>query len=344
MPPKRAASTSKRKASPDDTDNEAPAVPKRAKASSASVARYSDQPTNKVLPVTISFPPKAENTLRFSTWNIAGLAASQKKGFKNYIEAEDPDILVLNETKVNDVPVDPALDARYPYAYWSISAKKTYAGTAILSKIEPLSVDKTLPGHPDPVSVKGRIITLEYTGCYVIATYVVNAGQNLKTLNEKNVWNTHFTTYIRALDKKKPVIWLGDLNVAPTEIDLSNAKRNWNKTPGYTKDETEAFANILNPPESAPDSSKFVDVWRQRNPDTGHYTYFSYRFNCREKSLGWRLDMFVLSERIVDKVKMCEIRSEIYGASDHCPLMMDIDTSILEAGDSLSVAATTESS
>ncbi|KAF7969275.1 hypothetical protein HWV62_27801 [Athelia sp. TMB] len=369
MPPKRtSSSTSKRKASPADTDNEAPAVPKRAKLSSASDAtRYSDQPTNKVLPVTINFPPKKDGTLRFSTWNIAGLAASQKKvrtldpiamasslhiyfllnsiqGFKHYVEAEDPDILVLNETKVNDIPVDPSLSQRFPYAHWSISAKKTYAGTAILSKIQPLSVDMTLPGHPDPASVKGRIITLEFQGAYVVATYVVNAGQNLKTLTEKNVWNQHFTTYIRDLDKKKPVIWLGDLNVAPAAIDLSNAKKNWNKTPGYTKDETEAFANILNPPENAPDSGKFVDVWRRRNPDTTHYTYFSYRFNCREKSLGWRLDMFVLSERIFDKVKTCEIRSDIYGASDHCPIIMEIDQSVLESVDSASEVAPAESS
>jgi len=122
--------------------------------------------------------------------------------------------------------------------------------------------------------------------------------------------------------------------VAPAAIDLSNAKKNWNKSPGYTKDETEAFAHILSPPESTQDSSRFIDVWRHRNPDTNHYTYFSYRFNCREKSLGWRLDMFVLSERILSMVKTCEIRSEIYGASDHCPIIMEIDESVLKSGDS----------
>jgi len=279
--------------------------------------------------VNIDFPPRIPNTLRFATWNIAGLAASQKKGFKYYVEAEDPDILVLTETKVNNVPVDPVLRERFPHAYWTISDKKTYGGTAILSKIMPLSVDKTLPGHPDPNQVKGRIITLEFESCYVVGTYVVNAGQDLKTLGAKNIWNEHFTTYIRDLDKKKFVLWIGDMNVAPTEIDLSNAKKNWNKTPGYTQDETEAFKNILNPPESTRDANKFVDVWRQRHPDRHHYTYFSYRFNCREKSLGWRLDMFVLSERIVDKVKMCEIRSKIYGASDHCPVVMEIDSDVL---------------
>ncbi|EGN93272.1 hypothetical protein SERLA73DRAFT_64236 [Serpula lacrymans var. lacrymans S7.3] len=138
------------------------------------------QPTNKVLPVTITFPPSSEGHLKLATWNICGLAASQKKGFRYYIEAEDPDILVLTETKVNDIPVDPSLKARFPFQTWSISAKKTYSGTAILSKHKPLSVDMTLPGHPDPDQVKGRIITLEFEGCYLIATYVVNAGQGLK--------------------------------------------------------------------------------------------------------------------------------------------------------------------
>ncbi|KAI9570453.1 Endonuclease/exonuclease/phosphatase [Boletus coccyginus] len=284
------------------------------------------QPTNKVLPVNIAFPPRAEGTLRFATWNVCGLAAAQRKGFKYYVEAEDPDILVLTETKVNNEPVDPVISARFPYRTWAISGKKTYGGTAVLSKIKPISVTKLLPGHPDPEQVKGRLVTLEFEGCYVVCTYVTNAGQNLKTLKEKNVWHEHFTTYMRDLDKKKPVIWMGDMNVAPTAKDLANPSTNWNKTPGYTLDETEAFKNIIDAPEGTP---KFVDVWRVRHPDVRHYTYFSYRFNCRMKGIGWRLDMFVLSERIVENVKMCEIRSEIYGASDHVPVVMEIDSKVV---------------
>ncbi|KAG8217871.1 Endonuclease/exonuclease/phosphatase [Butyriboletus roseoflavus] len=282
------------------------------------------QPTNKVLPVSIVFPPRTAGTLRFVTWNVCGLAAAQRKGFKHYVEAEDPDILVLTETKVNNQPVDPVISARFPYRTWAISDKKTYAGTAVLSKIKPISVTKLLPGHPDPDQVKGRLVTLEFEGCYVVCTYVTNAGQDLKTLKEKNVWNEHFTTYLRDLDKKKPVIWMGDMNVAPTAKDLASPRTNWNKTPGYTLDETEAFKNILD--ESPEGTSKFVDVWRDRHPDVQHYTYFSYRFNCRMKGIGWRLDMFILSKRITEKVKMCEIRSEIYGASDHVPVVMEIDS------------------
>ncbi|KAH9963110.1 Endonuclease/exonuclease/phosphatase [Russula compacta] len=349
MSQKRAVSSSKRKAeSGSDSEKDVGSKQaKKAKVTTSSPAEQSSlapngQPTNKVLPVKISFPPRAKGASRIASWNICSLASSQKKGFKYYVEAEDPDILILTETKVNDEPADPALTSRFPYRYWSISEKKTYAGTAILSKHKPLSVNKTLPGHPDPNSVKGRIITLEFEDYYVIGTYVVNAGQGLKTLDAKKLWNHHFEAYIRDLDKKKAVIWAGDLNVAPTangsslptsfcathmtSLDLSNPKTNWNKTAGYTEAETTAFANILNP--SKDDVGKFVDMWRKLHPDDHHYTYFSYRFNCRAKGIGWRLDMFVLSERIVDRVRMCEIRSEIYGASDHCPVVLEITSTV----------------
>lgn len=124
--------------------------------------------------------------------------------------------------QVNDVPTDLALKARFPYQYWSISSTKGYSGTAILSKREPVSVTKTLPGHPDPELCKGRIVTLEFENAHLVGTYVVNAGQDLKTLPKKEEWNQHFETYIRELDAKKPVIWTGDLNVAPTAIGESN--------------------------------------------------------------------------------------------------------------------------
>ncbi|KAG6332671.1 hypothetical protein ID866_6416 [Astraeus odoratus] len=272
---------------------------------------------------------KAQERQPADTGGLAPNGQPTNKGFKYYVEAEDPDLLVLTETKVNGDPKDDLLNCRFDHRTWSISDKKSYSGTAVLSKHKPISVSMDLPGHPDPNHVKGRIITLEFGGCYVVATYVTNAGQGLKTLSEKNTWNQHFTTYIRDLDKKKPVIWMGDLNVAPTAKDLANPKSNWNKTPGYTKDETEAFEHILNPPESEQGAEKFVDVWRQRHPDDQHYTYFSYRFNCRSKGIGWRLDMFVVSERIVEKVKMCEIRSEIYGASDHVPVVMEIESGLV---------------
>ncbi|KDQ60961.1 hypothetical protein JAAARDRAFT_31958 [Jaapia argillacea MUCL 33604] len=335
MPPKR---SSKRKATTSDEDVASEQASSLAKTKRAKVDQESGeappanaQPTNKVLPEDIVFPAKSPGTVRIVTWNVCGLAVAEKKGFKRYVEAEDPDILILTETKVNNEPVDPSLIKRFPYRYWSISEKKTYSGTAVLSKYKPLNVTKTLPGHPDPNSVKGRIITLEFDQFYVIGTYVVNAGQNLKTLDAKKEWNTHFESHIRDLDNQKPVIWTGDLNVAPTALVLTNAKRNWNKSAGYTEAETTSFANILDPPESIPGAKPFVDMWRKLHPTDQHYTYFSYRFNARTKGLGWRLDHFVLSGRIVDKVKLCEIRSGIYGASDHCPVVLEIEADLEEA-------------
>ncbi|KAH8116824.1 Endonuclease/exonuclease/phosphatase [Phellopilus nigrolimitatus] len=342
MPPKPAASSSKRKATPSSDGEVGPTrtTSKKVKAtkgasSSANVEvrdgfAANGQPTNKVLPVHIEFPEKIAGSIRIASWNVSGLAACQKKGFKFYVEAEDPDVLILTETKMNDEPDLSVLTERYPYRHWSIATKKGYAGTAVLSKYEPLSITKTLPGHPSKDAVNGRILTLEFEKFYLVGTYVTNAGQGLKTLKEKEEWNEHFEEYIRDLDEKKPVVWAGDLNVAPTEKDLTNAKRNWNKTPGYTESETKAFARILNPSttEEASDADKsanrFIDVWRHLHPDDQHYTYFGYRFNCRSKGIGWRLDMFVLSERLLNSVKMCEIRSEIYGASDHCPVVMEI--------------------
>ncbi|KAH8107013.1 Endonuclease/exonuclease/phosphatase [Cristinia sonorae] len=330
MPPKKITKKRTREATESDSEPEQVSTTKN-KASGSKKAKKEDtvsvkpQPTNLVLPVRIEFPPKITGTTRIATWNICGIAASQKKGFQYYVEAEDADILILTETKVNVDPAVAVLNKRYPHRYWSAAFKKGYAGTAILCKTEPISVDYSLPGHPEPDTVKGRIVTLEFPSLYLVGTYVVNAGTGLKTLDAKKLWNTHFETYIRALDAKKPVIWGGDLNVAPTEMDLKKPKNNWNKSAGYTEAETSSFARILNPPEDIEDAKPFVDIWRKMHPKDEHYTYFSYRFQCREKGIGWRLDSFVLSERISNRVKLCEIRDEIYGASDHCPVTLEID-------------------
>ncbi|KAF8969848.1 Endonuclease/exonuclease/phosphatase [Flammula alnicola] len=328
MAPSR--TSSKRKIDSDDAQSDRDEGPSQSSQSSKKPRRekasppQSTQPTNKVLPVNIVIPPKQTGTTRVVAWNVSGFAASSKKGFSHYVEAEDADILIITETKLQQAPANPSLKTRYPHQYWSSAAKKGYAGTAILSKHAPLSVKETIPGHPDPESVKGRIVTLEFETCYLVGTYVVNAGQGLKTMAEKNLWNTHFFAYMRDLDKTKPVIWAGDLNVAPTELDLSNAKSNWNKTAGYTESETTAFKHFLASPDD-PDANKFVDVWRAFHPDQRAYSYFSYRFNCRAKGIGWRIDGVVMSQRLQERIKMCEIRDEIYGASDHCPVVVEID-------------------
>ncbi|KAF8201556.1 Endonuclease/exonuclease/phosphatase [Pholiota molesta] len=327
MPPKRTSSKRKVESDNESDREEGPSQSsksyKKVRKGNGPAAK-STQPTNKVLPVNIVIPPKPPGTTRIVAWNVSGFAASSKKGFSHYVEAENADVLIITETKLNQAPSVPALNSRYSHQYWSAASKKGYAGTAVLSKQKPLKVTEDIPGHPDPESVKGRIITLEFETCYLVGTYVVNAGQGLKTLEEKNIWNNHFFAYMRELDKTKPIIWAGDLNVAPTELDLANPQSNWNKTAGYTEAETTAFKTFLSDPKD-PNAPKFVDIWRKLHPDRKAYTYFSYRFNAREKGIGWRLDGMVISERLEERVKACEIRDEIYGASDHCPVALEIE-------------------
>lgn len=334
MPPKRASSSSKRKAeSPEneksDSDTPKPSTKKAKKSTKEPVSN--GQPNNTVLPVTISFPNKIEGTTRISSWNVSGLQAAMKKGFDSYAKAEDADILLLTETKVNENP-SKFLTTLYPYQYWSTCPTKGYAGTAILCKHKPLSVKHDFPTHPEgEAAAKGRLIALEYSTVWIVGTYVPNAGQNLKNMHYKVAWNDAFASYLYTLNSQKPVIWMGDINCAPTSQDLSNSKSNWNKTPGHTQKEVDGFNKILELSSSAPDSAKtegngkLVDVWRQTHPDLNHYTYFSYRFRCREKRIGWRLDMFLVNEKLLSRVKLCEIRSEIYGASDHCPIVLEIE-------------------
>lgn len=219
----------------------------------------------------------------------------------------------------------------------------------MLSKIEPLSVTMGLPTLAPQADSEGRIITLEFAHHFVVGVYVVNAGDGLKAMPQKEAWNRAFETYLRELDAKKPVVWTGDINVVPGEKDIRNWKTNYNKSAGCTQIEIDGFMAQLNPsPESG--HKKLIDVWRREwrlfyagdgeqgrvltagwrasadlHPDTeGVYSYYSYRFQARMKGIGWRLDSFLLSERLLDKVGQCEIRSTVYGASDHLPLILDI--------------------
>ncbi|KAL5635596.1 hypothetical protein ACGC1H_004410 [Rhizoctonia solani] len=256
MPPKRGI---KRATSPDEEAKSRPAV-KRSKSSTNSEATAYPW-TNKGIPDTLSFSPSGDK-IRISAWNVCGLNACCKKGFSRYIEAEDADIIILTETKVNDQPSDPLLTKKYPHQYWSKSAKKGYAGTAVLSKHKPISVSYALDpsvnaasGAPklDEDDVKGRLVTLEFERCWVIGTYVPNAGEALKSMDRKIGWQVAFEAHLRKLDVVKPVIWAGDLNVAPTAMDLRNDKSNWNKTAGYTEQETSAFKRVLaGPPAESP--------------------------------------------------------------------------------------------
>ncbi|KAL7342443.1 DNA-Apurinic or apyrimidinic site lyase [Rhodotorula toruloides] len=308
--------------------SEKEAAPKKKRAKKPPVTPLDPSvPTNKEVPEDLSsFPRPPEGCVRISAWNVAGLRASEKKGFSRYVNAEDADILVVTETKTPELSL-PALDDRYEYRYWGDHVKKGHAGTAIFSKIKPLNVSKGFQASEEVTAAdsEGRMITLEFENSYVVGTYVPNAGNGLKTLPEKEKWNRAFETYLRELDAKKPVIWCGDLNVVPTPTDIRNWKTNYNKSAGCTDAEINGFKAQLNPEEGS-GHKRLVDVWREKHPDLeGHYTYYSYKFQCREKGIGWRLDYQVVSERLLPKVKACEIRAEIWGASDHVPIVLDIE-------------------
>ncbi|GAA5858079.1 hypothetical protein JCM5353_005011, partial [Sporobolomyces roseus] len=257
--------------------------------------------------------------------------------FSKYVEAEDADILVLTETKCDHLSL-PSLDDRYPYRYWGTHHKKGQAGTAIFSKLEPINVTKGLPTTEPEIKQKeseGRIVTLEFEKTFVIGTYVPNAGQGLKTLPEKASWNKSFETYLRQLDSTgKSIIWIGDINVVPGQKDIRNWKTNYNKSAGCTDTEIDGFHRQLRLASEEGDEEgqekkkyKLVDVWRERKGQDleGHYSYFSYKFQCRSKGIGWRIDAVITSQRLLEKVKQCEIRQSIYGASDHVPIMLDIE-------------------
>ncbi|EJD54222.1 hypothetical protein AURDEDRAFT_79056 [Auricularia subglabra TFB-10046 SS5] len=304
---------------------------KKARVEPAELARAPNgQPRNVTLPLNIAVPPKAAGALRIASWNVCGLSAAFKKGFRAYFPKEDADIWVLTETKVNAPSLDPLL-GKYPHRYFSISDKKGYSGTAILSRVKPLGASYTLPGHRDVASTRGRIVTLEFEGFWLVGTYVVNAGEKLKSMDAKREWNRALGEHLKRLDESKPVIWAGDMNCAPTSNDLANAEDRWNKRAGYTKIECDAFKQILNGSGS---KNKLVDVWREKHPDLQHYTFWDYRHEARRKGAGWRIDMFILSERIQDWAQTCEIRDEIWGASDHCPIVLDLQLPEVQTGGS----------
>lgn len=293
-------------------------------------------------PLSFSDSPRPSSSIRIASWNIVSLKSAEPKGLTRYLEAEDADLVVLTETKVNEVPSF-FQSSRYPHQTWGIGATKSYAGIALLSKIEPLSIQKGLPELADYDS-KGRCITLEFEGCYVVGTYSVNAGEGLKTIEAKKKWNHALSTHIAKLDEKKPVIWTGDLNVVIDERDLAKASAKWNKSPGYTQLECDQHRAFLEG-TFLEGAKPFKDVWREKHPDAaGHFTFYGWRGQCRIKGIGWRLDSFIVSpteteaclnslpekknganppslctssqvsERAQEHCTKCEIRHEVYGA------------------------------
>lgn len=254
--------------------------------------------------------------MKIVSWNVNGIRAILKKDFTKSIAEINPDVLCLQETKAQKNEVEKALNSflEQYHLFVNEAEKKGYSGTAILTKPKPLQITYGID-NPE-FDKEGRVICAEYNSYYLVTVYTPNAGQGLKRLDFKHAWDIAFKNYIQKLDAKKPIVICGDLNVAHQAIDLKNDKSNYNKTAGYTQIEIDDFSDLLN--------AGFVDVFRYFNPDKIQYTYWSYRFKARERNTGWRIDYFLVSKRILDKVKKMEILDQYYG-SDHCPILMEID-------------------
>lgn len=249
---------------------------------------------------------------KFISWNVNGIRACLTKDFYNSFNLLDADIFCLQETKMQEGQAQ--LDLPGYKQYWNYAEKKGYSGTAVFTKQEPISVAYGL-GIPEH-DTEGRVITLEFESFYFITVYVPNSQDELKRLDYRMAWEDAFLDYIKKLDEKKPVIYCGDLNVAHKEIDLKNPSTN-HHNPGFTDEERNKFGNVL--------ANGFVDSFRYFYPDLKDtYSWWSYRFHAREKNAGWRIDYFIVSEKLKDKMKGAAIHNEIFG-SDHCPVELEID-------------------
>lgn len=249
--------------------------------------------------------------MKFISWNVNGLRAVVNKGFKDIFTELDADFFCLQETKLQEGQIDLSFDGYE--SYWNYAEKKGYSGTAIFTKHTPMNVSYGV--GIEEHDREGRVITLEYADFYLVTVYTPNSQNELKRLDYRMQWEDDFLAYIKSLDEKKPVIFCGDLNVAHQEIDLKNPKSN-RKNAGFTDEEREKMTAVL--------SSGFTDTWRSLNPDTeGVYSWWSYRFNARRNNAGWRIDYFIVSDRLMDKVKDARIHTDIMG-SDHCPVELDI--------------------
>lgn len=249
--------------------------------------------------------------MRFISWNVNGLRACLQKGFMDYFQSADADFFCLQETKLQDGQLNLELEGYQQY--WNYADKKGYSGTAIFTKRTPSSVTYGI-GIPE-LDTEGRLITLEYDSFYLVTCYTPNAQRELARLDFRMKWETAFREYLCLLDAKKPVIVCGDLNVAHQEIDLKNPKSNRGSA-GFSDEERACFTQLL--------SAGFTDTFRYLYPDTtGAYSWWSYMFKARQNNAGWRIDYFIVSDRLKDKIEQAAIHSEILG-SDHCPVSLEL--------------------
>lgn len=249
--------------------------------------------------------------MKLASWNVNGLRSCLGKGFLDYVRAEDPDVICLQETKLQ--PEQAVFELEGYRRYFNSADKKGYSGTAVLTKAEPLSV--TYDFGDDIHRHEGRIITVEYPDFYLVCCYTHNSQDGLKRLPYRMRWEDDLRSYLKELDSRKPVVYCGDLNVAHEEIDLKNPKTNRGNA-GFSDEERAKMTELL--------AAGFTDTFRYLYPDaTGIYSWWSYRFRARENNAGWRIDYFIVSDRLRDRVAAAEIRTDVYG-SDHCPVILEL--------------------
>lgn len=254
--------------------------------------------------------------MRLISWNVNGIRAVMKKDFITSLEEMNPGIICLQETKAQDEQTHEAL-AELSFLGFQVftnsAVKKGYAGTAIISKIEPISVeyDMGIEEHDQ----EGRVIAAEFTDFILVTVYTPNSGSELKRLEYRQKWDADFLSYLKKLEKKKPIIACGDLNVAHKEIDLARPKQNYNKSAGYTQAEIDGMDNLQ--------AAGFIDTFRHFKPEKIKYSWWSYRAGARPRNIGWRIDYFLASPPLINKIKDAEILNDIMG-SDHCPVMVEV--------------------
>ena len=250
--------------------------------------------------------------MRFISWNVNGLRACVTKGFEDIFKNFDADAFCLQETKLQEGQIDFAPEGYF--GYWNYAEKKGYSGTAIFTKREPLNV--TYGIGVEEHDHEGRVVTLEFEDYYLITVYTPNSQDGLKRLDYRMKWEADFFNYLKSLEENKPVIFCGDLNVAHKEIDLKNPKTN-RKNAGFTDEERACMTNLLD--------NGFTDTFRFKYPDlTEAYSWWSYRFNARAKNAGWRIDYFIVSESLNEKIVDAKIHPDVFG-SDHCPVELEIE-------------------
>lgn len=265
--------------------------------------------------------------MKIISWNVNGLRAATTKGFYEFFDQIDADIFCIQETKMQENQIDEKMQELGKFQYWSSAKKKGYSGTAVFAKKKPLMITSNIEKEADKIipenkkrllndNDEGRIITCEYEKFYLVNCYIPNSKRELARLDYRMIWEDEIREYLKALDKKKPVIYCGDLNVAHNEIDLKNPSSNHHNA-GFTNEEREKMTKLLN--------EGFIDTFRHLYPNKkDEYTWWSYMFHAREKNAGWRIDYFIVSDRIKDKIIDAKIHQNILG-SDHCPIELEID-------------------